>query len=181
MQRRRRGVRKGRARGMVSKNDMKSVVQIRNPMLPIPPNRNLQPGFNKIVRYQTTFTTGVALNVTSNFLFITDAADYGVASRGWASMKIHSVKLWGPTQAAALTPEVLIQVFSATIHTSATAIAQYSAPVDTTSTNARPFVGFRYGAANSHTPWQNSVQTILIILAASPTGEYTMDFDCTFN
>jgi hypothetical protein len=166
--------------GLVTDISMRQAVPIvRNP--PFPTNRSLTPGFNKIVRQAASFTTGATVTFTANAIFAQDAADYGVASRGWGSMRIHMIRIWGPDNFPSLTPEMLVGVYAPTPHSTSGTILTLTASGDPNNSTFRPSVAWRYGKVATQTQWSNAIQNIFNLQAASPTGNYVIDYSVTFN
>jgi hypothetical protein len=179
---RRRPFPRGNRKGLVTAKEMRAITPIRrNP--PYPTNRNLQPGFSKVVRQVANFVTGAAVNFTAAGVFGQDAADYGVASRGWSSMRIIMVRIWGPDQMPAGTPEILVQVAAGAVHSSSIPnMFQLSAVGDPANTTFRPCVAWKYGkAVMENGVYAPGTSTIFVMEAASPTGSYTIDYHVVFN
>jgi hypothetical protein len=169
-------------RGLVTDREMKTLLPIKS-FQPYAPTRNIQPGFNKTVRIVISYTTGVVRNVTMADIFAADAGDYGVAvTRGWSTARLHSIKVWGPSTGGALFPEVILQVFIPSPHSTSSAMTQFSASIgDQTNSTYRPFIGWRYGKVASQTGWVPSASVVFLIPAAGATGIYVVDVEATFN
>lgn len=172
------------------KRDFTPVIRVKGP--DFPPVVRVTPGFQKIVRQLYNFTGGTSHQFGVNQDIIqAEAADYGITTgpqyRGWNCVRLMGVDIWGPLQrpGTSTVGDLFIDVIAPSqgwIGSSVLLPDSFSDQADPSSTNNRPHISWRYGAV-SNTVKISTVATIPVftILAASPPGEYVIDYHIVLN
>lgn len=175
-----------RSRGFATRKqlhqDFQPIIPISRPM-PQPSMVNARPGYQKVVRTIVPFV-GAAISFTMNSIAIADAADVGstVPGRAWTSVRLKGVRIWGPLTGG--NTDVFISVSNPNSSTITSGIVEklLTSQVDNASTSARPFIGWNYGEVVTAISFGPSiVANLFTIFAASPTGDYVIDYHVIFN
>jgi hypothetical protein len=141
---------------------------------------NDNPQFPRIVRQIFTFPGTADVTFAVNSATNAEASFYGLASRGWYTVRVRGVTIWGPKVAAAAATMV-IDVFNYNSSGSAKFMT-LTDEVDATNTADRPVIAWKYGEIVSTVSFTaTNTNSVFTILQASPAGVYVVDWDVVYS